>query len=138
MFCVFVSIMKHHSDEDVDELKKTYEKMKNHISDNEDFYTADYEFHRIVAKGTKNQLVISINEMLTGVLVTSQELINLKIGPEIGLKYHRDIIRAIDNNDAEMASLLMTRHIEATINCIEEQSKNDTQGMAEEAGSPQD
>jgi len=132
-----IEFMKHHSDEDVDELKKTYEKMKNHINDNKEFYTADYEFHRIIAKGTKNQLVISINEMLTGVLVTSQELINLKIGPEIGLKYHRDIIRAIDNNDAEMASLLMTRHIEATINCIEEQGKNETQGKAEEACSPQ-
>jgi GntR family transcriptional repressor for pyruvate dehydrogenase complex len=119
-----IEFMKNHSKEDIEELKKTYEQMKNHIADNKDFYTADYEFHRIIAKGTKNQLVISINEMLTGVLVTSQELINLKVGPEIGLRFHGDIIQAIDNGDAQMASLLMTRHIEATINCIEEQSKN--------------
>ena len=60
--------------------------------------------------------------MLTGVLFTSQELTNLKIGPEIGLKYHRDILNAMEKGDSEMASLLMKRHIEATIQCIEEKS----------------
>ena len=120
-----IEFMKNHSPEDVKELKDTYESMKSHIEDNKVFYTSDYEFHRLIAKGTKNQIVISINEMLTGVLVSSQEMINLTVGPEIGLKFHGDILKAIMDNDTQMASLLMTRHIEATINCIEEKKNDD-------------
>lgn len=115
--------MKYHDAEDVERLKATYEQMKIHVTDNKDFYIADFEFHTIIAEGTKNPIVISINEMLTGILVASQELTNLRIGPEIGLKYHGDIIDAIEQDDSEMATLLMTRHIEATIRCIEGNNK---------------
>lgn len=128
--------MKNHEQVDVDELKETYIQMKKHTEDNQDFYVADFEFHTIVARGTKNPIVISINEMLTGILVASQELTNLKIGPEIGLKYHRDIIQAIEEGDSEMATLVMTRHIEATIRRLENTMKeknniaSDTQATA--------
>ncbi|HML38292.1 MAG TPA: FCD domain-containing protein [Bacillota bacterium] len=115
-----IEFMKHTDEKDIVELENTYKKMQEKALENKDFYTADYEFHKIIAKGTKNSIIISINEMLTGVLVASQEMTNLKIGPEIGLHYHKEIIEAIKNNDSEMAALLMTRHIEATIKCIED------------------
>ncbi len=54
------------------------------------------------------------------------KLTNLKIGPEIGLKYHQEIINAIKNNDSEMAALLMTRHIEATIRRVETANNSKT------------
>ncbi len=118
-----IEFMKHHTQSDVEELKEAYLTMKEHAKDNEDFYVADFEFHKIIARGTKNPIIISINEMLTGILFESQGLINLKIGPEIGLKYHNDILKAIMQEDTEMAALLMTRHIEATIKSIETQTE---------------
>ncbi|HWQ80082.1 MAG TPA: FCD domain-containing protein, partial [Anaerovoracaceae bacterium] len=115
-----IEFMKSYDEKDVEELENTYARMQAKVSENKDFYIADYEFHKIIAKGTKNPIVISINEMLTGVLVASQELTNLKIGPDIGLAYHKEIIDAIKKNDSQMAALLMTRHIEATIKCVED------------------
>lgn len=114
-----IQFMNSCGENDIQELEKTFARMKERAQESRAFYTADYEFHRIIAKGTKNPIVISINEMLTEVLISSQELTNLKIGPEVGLKYHEEIINAIKNNDSEMAALVMTRHIQATIKRVQ-------------------
>ena len=113
-----IEFVQHCTQQDIDELEQTYDDMTGHKLD-ASFYTADYKFHEIIARGTNNPLVIAVNEMLTGVLLSSQELTNLAVGPEIGLSFHKDIINAIKNRDSQMASLLMTRHIEATIAAVE-------------------
>lgn len=115
-----IEFMKNCTEEDIDELTSVYDEMKAHSTDSEDFYTADYRFHTIIARGTGNPIVISINEILTGILVASQELVNTKIGPEIGLRYHKSILEAIKSGDIELAVLMMKRHIEATIDSIQE------------------
>ncbi len=109
----------HHTSDDISELEKSFLKMKNHYSERQEFYTADYNFHSILARGTKNPIIVSINAMLTGILMSSQELTNIKIGPEVGMKYHKEILTAIKKNDEPMATLLMKRHIEATIESVE-------------------
>ena len=113
-----IEFVQHCTQEDIAELEQTYVEMTGRKLD-ASFYTADYKFHEIIARGTKNPLVIAVNEMLTGVLLSSQELTNLAVGPEIGLSFHKDIINAIKNRDSQMAALLMTRHIEATIAAVE-------------------
>ena len=123
-----IEFMKYHDADDVKALEREYEVMKQHTEVSEDFYVADFEFHMAIARGTKNPIIIAINEVLTGILVATQELINLKIGPEIGIRYHKDILNAIKHDDPEMAALLMTRHIEATIREVEMK-------MADEASS---
>jgi GntR family transcriptional repressor for pyruvate dehydrogenase complex len=123
-----VEFVRRCEQKDIDELETTYEQMYKERK-SKDFHVADYKFHEIIAKGTGNPIVIAVNEMLTGVLLSSQEMINLAVGPEIGLMYHKDIIKVIKNRDSQMASLLMKRHIEATINAVKsantfEYSKN--------------
>ena len=113
-----IEFVQHCTQQDIDELEQTYDEMTGHKLD-ASFYNADYKFHEIIARGTNNPLVIAVNEMLTGVLLSSQELTNLAVGPEIGLSFHKDIISAIKNRDSQMAALLMTRHIEATIAAVE-------------------
>ena len=117
--------MKNHDPGDVEELKETYEQMKNHVDDNEEFYLADLRFHTIIARGTKNPIVISIYEMLTGIMVSSMNQTYSKVGPEIGLKYHADIISAMERGDSEMAALLMSRHIKENIDQIRKTRAND-------------
>jgi DNA-binding FadR family transcriptional regulator len=101
-------------------LEETYVQMKASRTESGPFYTADYKFHEIIARGTKNPIVIAVNQMLTGVLLSSQEITNFVVGPEIGLKFHKDLISALKNRDSEMAALIMTRHIEATIKAVED------------------
>ena len=45
----------------VDRLKDTYEQMKRHYEDPSEFYLCDYDFHELIAKGTKNAMVITIS-----------------------------------------------------------------------------
>ena len=114
-----IEFVRHCTQQDSEDLERTYDEMTGHKLD-ASFYTADYKFHEIIARGTNNPLVIAVNELLTGVLLSSQELTNLAVGPEIGLSFHKDIINAIKNRDSQMAALIMTRHIEATITAVEQ------------------
>ncbi len=112
-----VEFMKYCTDESVENLEQTYEAMRSNKG-HRAFFEADYRFHAQLAEGTRNPIIISINQMLTDVLWYSQEMTNLEVGPEVGLKYHRDILDAIQARDAQLAELLMTRHIEATIGVV--------------------
>ena len=114
-----IEFVRHCTQQDIEELERTYDEMTGHKLD-ASFYTADYKFHEITARGTNNPLVIAVNELLTGVLLSSQELTNLAVGPEIGLSVHKDIIKKKKNRDSQMAALIMTRHIEATITAVEQ------------------
>ncbi len=121
-----VEFMRNYDPEIVAELSETYELMKQHVYDEEQFYLADLKSHTIIARGTKNPIVNSIDELLMGMLAASMDLIYSKMGPEFGLKYRGAILDAIVNQDTEMATLLMIRHIEENImtiqkNCIEKQ-----------------
>ncbi len=117
---IVTEFMINRTEEDLVDLEASYMKMRDSFGDNQEFYTADYEFHRILARGTGNPIIKSVNSMLTGVLMASQELTNLKIGPEVGLEFHEEILAAIKKKDEPMATLLMKRHIEATISCVKE------------------
>lgn len=114
-----VEFLKACSLEDIEKLEETYHRMQEKSFSRDDFYSADNDFHTILARGTKNPIIIAISDMLMGVLMSSQKLINLKIGPEVGLRYHKEILAAIKARDPQMAALLMTRHIESTIQSIE-------------------
>lgn len=110
--------MKFYDPKSVAELRECYEQMELHKFDHEEFYLADLRFHSIIARGTKNQIVISIHEMLMEVLKTSLFQTYTLIGPETGLKNHRDLLEAIERKDAEMASLLAVRYIEENIKLL--------------------
>jgi DNA-binding FadR family transcriptional regulator len=110
--------MSNHEPGDIDELKETYELMNRDLEDFQNFNLADLRFHTIIARGTKNPIVISIYEMITGILEASMNLSYGKIGSEVCAKFHADIIDAIERGDEEMATLLMKRHIEENIDHI--------------------
>lgn len=48
----------------------------------------DFEFHRIIAEGTKNPFIIKINNILRDILLNHQQQLNNAIGSQIGLEYH--------------------------------------------------
>lgn len=110
-----VLFMQHKDDQDIKELENLFEVMKRSIDVPEEFYLADFEFHNVIANGTKNPIVIKINEVLIELLKSHQKALYNKIGPNIGLEYHESILKSIKANDTELAALYMKRHIEVTI-----------------------
>jgi DNA-binding FadR family transcriptional regulator len=115
-----IEFMRNHDEGDVEALKNTYRIMQDNMDDHDVFDSADFDFHRIIAKGTHNPIVISINDMLTGIIKASLKLTYVNIGPEMGLRFHKRIIEAIEQKDSEMATLFMRRHIEDCTECIKE------------------
>ncbi len=106
--------INNHSPEDIKELETIFAEMEVN-KDNETFYHLDYKFHKLIAKGTQNTVTLYVYSFLEQLLLQSHFVINKKVGPSIGLKYHSLILEAIKEKDTKMAKLLMERHIMATI-----------------------
>lgn len=117
------------SKEKIDELQECLRIMENsELSDNEEFYRADFTFHTIIVKGTHNPLAAKIMDILHDVLIAYQYKSNKAIGPKTGLIEHKQVFEAIKNNDKELASLLMKRHIERSERDMKEFIKETTEG----------
>lgn len=85
----------------------------------------DFEFHQLIATGTRNPFIIRISNILTGILLSHQKILHRLGDPDNAGEYHRDIINNLKKGNTEVAALLMRKHI--TIS-IESFSRN-TQAM---------
>ena len=96
------------------QLEKYLKSMELHQNDTErdDFYRADRDFHLMIAKGSNNPIMIKIMEILNGAMTGYHYTANKTIGSKTGVEEHTAILKAVQNKDAEMASLLMKRHIQ--------------------------
>jgi GntR family transcriptional repressor for pyruvate dehydrogenase complex len=103
------------TEEDVDHLKKCYEKMMNNIDNIEEYVNLDFHFHRLICSIAGNSIVIQVHYLLRNVL--QDVILNLtkKIGPSNGIEYHALIIRAIEQKDGEAARKYMKEHLMKTI-----------------------
>ncbi len=103
------------SDDDIEELAHIYDDMVNNRDDREKFYRADFEYHKKIANGSKNRFLISIYNLLLDILKNQQKELYSKIGPQIGIDYHRHILNHIKRREVELAKLSMREHIKAAI-----------------------
>ncbi|MEI8199615.1 MAG: FCD domain-containing protein [Eubacteriales bacterium] len=100
--------------EDIADLDRCYQKMLESINDPEKFFLYDFEFHRIIAEGTKNPFILKINNFVADYLIKHQQYLYQFLGPHIALEYHPLILKYIKEGDAQLASLFMRRHLEIT------------------------
>ncbi|MBP1934853.1 FadR/GntR family transcriptional regulator [Ammoniphilus resinae] len=107
-----IMFMKNCTPSKVAELKEIYEQMKINYNNQEKFYLYDYNFHNYIAKGTNNPIVKSISDIMHSVLQYNVKQMNTNVGSDIAIYYHQAILNAIENQDAELAALLMRRHLE--------------------------
>ena len=107
--------IKFADENDIAELENCYNRMKNCNGDMQEFYTADYEFHEVLAKGTKKEFVYRITKSISKALIRHHEKVNLGVGPDIGLEYHKYILKYVKERDVELATLYMRKHMEETI-----------------------
>jgi len=119
-----VELLQHHiSKKIIEQMEYCLAMMQKHKDDLENFYKYDYQFHHTIAEGTQNLFVIKISEMLTEMLKKHLESLNKIIGPEIGLEYHAKIISAIKDNDFVIAARYMKRHMQVTIDAVQNAQK---------------
>ena len=108
--------MQYRAPEDVEELERNYEQMvAARYADPDKSAALDFEFHRIIALGTKNPYVIRINHILTDIMKSHQKAVHQAGDPDNAFEYHKEIIKYVKRNDAFLAVSFMQRHVESAM-----------------------
>lgn len=119
---------------EIEELERSFRTMEERRNDPRAFAEADLSFHLLVAKATRNPIVIKVNAIIADILKISMYGIVESLGPRDGLYYHRKILDAIINRDVPLAETLMEEHIERTIRRLKHKRKEDRISKPEEGG----
>jgi len=118
------------TDEGLSELRGSLKRQEETISrkDNRAFLEEDFNFHHLVAKATGNEVMLmvrnSIADLLRGVIYAAARN---ESGPNPGtLESHKEIYKAIEKKDPELAKKVMLKHIELTRKDVIAALKNKT------------
>ena len=103
------------TDADILRLEKCLERMINFKDVLDKYVYEDLHFHMIVAKSTKNSLIIQVNNIVREIIRGTIKNVTEEIGSEVGLKYHKLLIEAFKQRDAEMAKKMMCEHLQQTV-----------------------
>jgi GntR family transcriptional repressor for pyruvate dehydrogenase complex len=110
---------------EIEELERSFRTMEERRNDPRAFAEADLSFHFLVAKATRNPIVMKVNAIIADILKISMYGIVGSLGPRDGLYYHRKILDAIINRDVPLAETLMEEHIERTIQRLKHKRNED-------------
>ena len=107
--------IKNADEKDYKELQTLYKEMLENKDNRDKFSYYDAMFHNLIAKGTKNSIIIKISDILSNIMIGHQKKLNVILGSESGIKEHTLILEAIMEKDEDMAYLFMRKHITRTI-----------------------
>jgi GntR family transcriptional repressor for pyruvate dehydrogenase complex len=103
-------------DDHVRELGEILNKLRNSLESQKAFASLDLEFHLIIARASKNDLMCDLLAMIRGQLERSLlKVVAIPGGPALALRQHRAVFEAIRDQDAEKAKLYMTDHITSAL-----------------------
>jgi GntR family transcriptional repressor for pyruvate dehydrogenase complex len=103
------------SDEEVALLERNYENMKMALEDKGKFHFYDNEFHEIIAKGTRNVIIMQIANLFNDLFTEHQLQLYDNVGPEKAIYFHGMILDAIKTRNAELASIYSRMSIEHSL-----------------------
>ena len=109
--------------EEIDDLMGLLQHHFDEVKDGQSYYqeAGDVDFHYRIILGSKNKHLISM--LFDGIyhLVRMYRVQLGMAGPRVTTAYdeHKHIVKAIANRDAELAEMLMRRHIMYSKNSIE-------------------
>ena len=109
--------------EEIDDLMGLLQRHFDEVKDGQSYYqeAGDVDFHYRIILGSKNKHLISM--LFDGIyhLVRMYRVQLGMAGPRVTTAYdeHKHIVKAIANRDAELAEMLMRRHITYSKNNIE-------------------
>ncbi len=104
--------------EEIQKLKDNYNDMKNAVGNNKEFSRLDYRFHSLLAEFSGNEILIRTSQTIEQILEKALDTIVAILGCGLGLKYHKEIIEALEKRDVGKCEKLMEGHIQETIDGI--------------------
>lgn len=101
------------TDDELAEIRKAYEEVKEAIESGRDHTEADIHFHNIIAASTHNPIMQRILPVINeGIKSGYEETKDVqKSGPKV-LEQHRNIMHALTKREAENARVAMEKHIQ--------------------------
>jgi DNA-binding FadR family transcriptional regulator len=99
-------------DEHIAAMRAAFETMERALADADAFITADNEFHRAVARGSGNPLILALMDSIVDLLSDQRKLIfAVPGGPQRGQMHHKRVMDAIVAKDPEAARNCMHAHL---------------------------
>lgn len=99
--------------EQIAELRALLEKQKQSLGDADAFIDADMEFHQCIARISGNPIFVAVSGAMLGWLKSYHTEMLIWTGREnFTLAEHEEIIRAIENGNADLAEKAMIKHLE--------------------------
>lgn len=104
------------TEDDIGELERWLQEMIDNQHDIERFSFADTEFHKMLARATENPLFLVLLMPITNLLREIQRTASRTFGgPSDAVYYHRRIVDAVRNHDADGAGAAMREHLESVM-----------------------
>jgi GntR family transcriptional repressor for pyruvate dehydrogenase complex len=101
------------TDEQIAAMREAVEVMDTHIHEVNAYIAADNDFHRALATGTQNILILTLVDSIVDLLSEQRELIFSTNGaPERGQIHHKRILESVVRRDAEAAREAMRAHLQ--------------------------
>lgn len=100
------------TEDDVLALREAVRVMDTSLDNADAYIAADNDFHRTLAAGTQNALILTLVDFIVDLLSEQRKLIFSVVGgPERGQVYHKELIDAVVCRDAERARKCMRAHL---------------------------
>src|SRR5438309_2722532 len=111
------------TNEQIAGMREAVEVMDSHIHEADAYIAADNDFHRALATGTQNILILTLIDSIVDLLSEQRKLIFSTSGaPERGQIHHKRILESVTSHDVEAAREAMRAHLQQ----VREDVKNST------------
>lgn len=118
--------------EDIGLLEQQLQVMLGAKGDYWAFSDADLDFHMLIARITRNSLIIETYSILRDILEVCMKKTVSSLGVEIGIPYHRSIIEAFKNHNPKQAKDVMRNHMASTRREFEQALKQQRTAMPDD------
>lgn len=122
------------TESDIAQITAVHVRMEEQIADVEAATLADLEFHRAIARATRNDVYQVLLDSIGGYLIAIRKE-NLQGGYGVhALAQHAQILSCITEHDAEGARAAMATHLEAVARNLRERQLEEASKLAMESG----
>ena len=99
-------------------LEEIVARMEANTSDIKAFAEDDLQFHVLIAKASKNQMIINVMNFMHDLMKATMESIVTHLGMHDGKNYHRLILNELKDGHPEKAAQAMREHVAKTVDRI--------------------
>jgi GntR family transcriptional repressor for pyruvate dehydrogenase complex len=101
------------TDEDIVDLQRILEAQRKKLKNGKSAIVEDTAFHGVLARATRNRVIVSIMATLNDLLVESRKLALRQEGrPSRSMQGHEAVVAALRKRDGEAAATAMREHID--------------------------